>query len=252
VAAVGWGFRAAWVVAALAFIGWGLVAGRRLQKPGRELVHATPDEEVEQDSQAEQPRLSFRTLYRQARNNPELLTWLLGATLCSLMDETLVAFCALWMRERFGSDSAAISGVLALTLGGLVGPLLLHRLLSSIRARRLMLGFCLGAMLTLLAWLFSDSQALALLALGALGACAATHHPLAQAAAYRALPGASSTVAALSQLFGPLDLLIPVLLGLLADRYGLRAALLGLLLQPLGLIVALLSGRGRSRNLIRN
>jgi hypothetical protein len=46
-------------------------------------------------------------------------------------------------------------------------------------------------------------------------------------------------VAALGQLFGPLDLAIPVVLGLLADRYGSTVALLGLLVQPLGLLAAL-------------
>jgi hypothetical protein len=78
----------------------------------------------------------------------------------------------------------------------------------------------------------------AAVALAVLGACAAAHYPLAQAAAYRVLPSSSGTVAALSQLFGPVDLLIPVALGLLADQFGLIFALLGLLVQPLGLIGA--------------
>jgi fucose permease len=124
-------------------------------------------------------------------------------------------------------------------LGGFAGLLILHRLLLTVAPGRLLLALCLGAMLALVAWLAAGSLALAVLALGVLGACAATHYPLAQAAAYRALPGEPSSVAALGQLFGPLDLAIPVVLGLLADRYGSTVALLGLLVQPLGLLAAL-------------
>jgi MFS family permease len=238
---LGCSFRVAWVLAGLAFITWGVLAGRSADSRDGSVRSLSADPES-----PEAERLSFRALWQKARENPQLVAWLFGATLCSLMDETLVAFCALWMRARFGSDSAVTVGVFALMLGGFTGLLALHRLLPRVEPRRLLLALCLGAMLALAAWLSVDSLTLSVLALGALGACAATHYPLAQAAAYRALPGAPGSVAALGQLFGPLDLAIPVVLGLLADRCGLMAALVGLLLQPLGLIAAL-SWRARPR-----
>lgn len=132
-------------------------------------------------------------------------------------------------------------------LGSLAGLAILHRLLLRLAPGLLLLGSCVGAALALGAWLAAGSEALAALALGVLGACAAMHYPLAQAAAYRPLPGNSPSVAALGQLFGPLDLAIPVVLGLLADRYGLALALFGLVVQPLGLLAALGWKRGRAR-----
>jgi hypothetical protein len=177
------------------FIVWGLVAGHSsAENPS---VASCADAESDEPTPA---ALSFRALWQKARKNPELVAWLFGATLCSLMDETLVAFCAVWMRERFGSDSAVSIGVFALMLGGFAGLLILHRLLLTVAPGRLLLALCLGAMLALVAWLAAGSLALAVLALGVLGACAATHYPLAQAAAYRALPGEPSSVAALGQL----------------------------------------------------
>jgi hypothetical protein len=233
VAALGCSFRGAWVLAGVVFIAWGSFAARGTQHGPRGEGSGSASEDSEERA------LSFRALWQEARNNPELVAWLCGATLCSLMDETLVAFCAVWMRERFASDSAVTVGVVALMLGGFGGLLLLQRLLLTREPRRLLLLFCAGSIVALAAWLTASSFLISVLALTLLGACAATHYPLAQAAAYRAAPGSSGTVAALAQLFGPLDLAIPVLLGLLADRSGVLAALWGLVLQPLGLLAAL-------------
>lgn len=242
--ALGWGFRAAWVIAALAFIACGFYAGRAAARA--DSSESTAGSVASSQEESDDP-LSFLELWRKARDTPGLLAWLTGATLCSLMDETLVAFCALWMRQRFAADSAATVGVFALMLGGFLGLIALHRLLLRFRPGTLLLAACCGSVLALGLWLAAGSPWLAALALGGLGACAATHYPLAQAAAYRALPNGASSVAALSQLFGPLDLAIPVLLGLLADRYGLAVALLGLLLQPFGLLVALFWRRRGAR-----
>lgn len=239
------GFRLAWLVGAMAFVAWGVLAQCR-STPAVEPPCASSDDEATPPDADGGGALSFRVLLRRARENPRLVAWLLGTTLCSLMDETLVAFCALWMRARFGSDSAVTLGVVALMVGGFAGLLVLHRLLASHDPKVLLLCSCVGSALALGAWLLAGSPVQAAAALAVLGACAAAHYPLAQAAAYKALPSSASTVAALSQLFAPVDLMIPLVLGLLADRFGLAAALLGLLVQPFGLILAA-SWRSRPR-----
>jgi hypothetical protein len=231
----GWGFRAAWLAAGTLFVVCGFFAGRAarnsaLSENQRDSAGSAPADEEE---------LSFRELWRRARQTPGLVAWLTGATLCSLMDETLVAFCALWMKQRFATESAATLGVFTLMLGGFIGLIALHRLLIWIAPGLLLIAACAGSLLALASWLAAGSPWLAAVALGCLGACAAMHYPLAQAAAYRTLPNGASSVALLGQLFGPLDLAIPVVLGFVADRWGLAAALLGLLVQPLGLLGAL-------------
>jgi len=64
------------------------------------------------------------------------------------------------------------------------------------------------------------------------GLSCAPHHALAQAQAYEQLPGNPGTVQALAQLFVVADVAAPLAVGLLADRFGLGAALACLVLQP--------------------
>jgi hypothetical protein len=76
------------------------------------------------------------------------------------------------------------------------------------------------------------------------GVVAAPLYPLSRAQAYRALPGRSGMLQALGHLFTPVDLLVPLALGLAADRFGTAAALALLMVQPLGILaIARFAGR---------
>ncbi len=223
--------RWAWLLAAALFMTCALLSARRGAR-------ASGDEGgAEQDEAAPNTHHSLLALLKAVHHNRRLFAWLLAATLCSLLDEPLAAFAALWMQQRFGSALAASAGVTAFTVGGFGGLLILHRLLASSSPRTLLLLASFGAAAALVGWLSARSLLSASLCLGVLGAFAAAHYPLAAAAAYRALPDDSTAVAALNQLFGPLDLAIPLALGLLADHCGLQVAVAGLLLQPLALLL---------------
>lgn len=236
-AALGRGYRSAWCAATALFLFVAFAAGRRSAPKGESSSEAagaapsTPEDEAASDN------VSLLTLLRSLRHNRRLLGWLLGTTLCSLMDEPLAAFCALWMQKRFASEVAASVGVAAFTVGGFLGLVVLHRLLVRRSPRALLLASCLGSIAALVAWLNAGSLTGAAAALALLGASAAAHYPLAAAAAYRALPHDSNAVAALNQFFGPIDLMIPLALGLVADRMGVGAAVAGLLLQPVALLL---------------
>jgi fucose permease len=69
--------------------------------------------------------------------------------------------------------------------------------------------------------------------------------PIAAAQAYRAAPGHSTRVAALMQLTAPLELFLPLVIGWVADRFGLLDALWLLALQPLGMLFVLWMTRER-------
>jgi MFS family permease len=249
--ATGRNARTGWLVAALIFVGWGFLS-RRDGRPApqdaqSESLGAFAGDGGEADTKATDVPLGWTALWRHARGTPKLLGWLLCTALCSLMDEPLVALCALWMKRRFSDDSAVTLAVLALMLGGLSGLVALHRAADRVAPARILLLACAGSALALVLWLGAASLPTAIAATFVLGACSATHYPLAQAAAYRCAPSSSGSVAALAQFFGPVDLLIPLALGVIADRYGLAWALLGLLIQPLALALGLWNQRASRR-----
>jgi fucose permease len=80
----------------------------------------------------------------------------------------------------------------------------------------------------------------------ATGAFAALQYPIAKAQAYRALPGRSGAVNAVLTLFGVIELPLPILIGVVADGFGLGVALAALAIQPLGLLVLIASRRART------
>jgi MFS family permease len=244
VALLGHGYRAAWLAATGIFLAWAWLAGKSHSFCGPTRVEPAPESEA--DDGPASSHGSLLSLLAATRKNSSLFGWLLGASLCSLMDEPLAAFSALWLQQRFHSPMAVSVGVGAFTLGGFAGLLLLHRLLLAVAPRKILIGACIGSALALVLWLSASTWTTAAAALALLGALSATHYPLAASAAYRALPEDSNAVAALSQFFGPLDLAIPLVLGLLADRWSLRAAVLGLLVQP-ALLLLIAAWFGRSQ-----
>jgi MFS transporter, FSR family, fosmidomycin resistance protein len=182
--------------------------------------------------------------FRAALRNRPLLAWLAGVALCGLLDETLTAFGALFLEQRFsGSPLAVTAGLTACTLGGVVGLLALGRLLHRFSPRSLLAVGCIGSIGLYAGWLQSTSVVESSLWLFALGVLIAWQYPLAQAQAYRAAAGSSGQVALLGPMFSVFELVSPIALGVLADHSGLTLALAALLAQPLGLLAVLRASR---------
>jgi len=184
---------------------------------------------------------------RSAWSNRALVLWLGGVSLCGLMDEIFAAFGALWLRERFPDDPSIVTKALtACTLGCILGLLLLPRLVARFPVRALLAANAVMTVFACLLWLRSSSALEATLLAAAIGALVGWHYPLAQAQAYRAAGERSGLVATLTPLVTSFELAAPLLLGMLADRFGLTLALAVLLAQPLGLLcVCLLTRRPR-------
>ena len=72
--------------------------------------------------------------------------------------------------------------------------------------------------------------------LGLLGLLNAGWYAILQARLYQSLPGRSGTALALGNVAGLLGGMFPLVLGALAQRFGLSAALWGLMLGPVALI----------------
>ncbi|HSB62290.1 MAG TPA: MFS transporter [Vicinamibacteria bacterium] len=228
-AAVSLGWRAAFVVTGVLAAGYALALAA-VPFPVAEAPPSAPP---------------LRTALFAAVRNRGLRRWLLGVWLCSLLDELLVAFAALHLDAALQASAAQRSLVLACFVGGgVAGLALADRLLARVEPLRLLRASSAGCLLAYGAWMTAADLAASAALMAVVGLLAAPLYPIAQAQAYRALPGQSGLVNAAAALFTPLDLALPLALGAVADGAGLTAALALLAMQPAGLF---LLARGSSR-----
>jgi MFS family permease len=227
-AALGFGWRGSLVVAAVLHLLHALVLARAIQcVTGREAHDGDEDEDSEQTSLIERIRTGLR--------DPKLLAWLSGSALCCLLDEILVAFGSMLLRDQFAADVATQgTAFIACALAGAVGLALSDRLLRRVDAVRLLVLSCLGCALAFVAWIFASTLIGSIVALALVGLFCAPLYPICAARAYATRPGEAGLVGAIDELFVPFAIVAPISVGLLADQFGLTVALSVLLLQPIG------------------
>jgi MFS family permease len=81
------------------------------------------------------------------------------------------------------------------------------------------------------------------------GLTGAPLYPISGAQAYRMLPDRPGVVRAVDQIYAPLPIVAPLLVGWIADEAGLRSALAVLLVQPIVLgLLALVTVRRAGRD----
>lgn len=160
------------------------------------------------------------------------------------MMDILLGFLALYLVDVGGAASPQAGAAVAVWTGmGLLGDLLLIPLLGRVRGLsylRFSAGVELAAFPTFL--LVPTTWAKVLL-LGLLGLFNAGWYSILKAQLYSAMPGQSGTVMTVSNVFGLVGGLIPLGLGLVAERFGLGMTIWLLLLGP----VAVLMGIPRQR-----
>ena len=122
---------------------------------------------------------------------------------------------------------------------------MLERLLPRIEPLRLLLVSSGASAFAYAAWLSADTLVESGLWLCVVGFFSVWLYPIAKAQAYRALPGRSGMVNAISHIFTPLDFGMPLALGLVADQFGLLPALAVLGLQPVGLFAIAVAATSR-------
>jgi predicted MFS family arabinose efflux permease len=199
------------------------------------LPRAMPEERSALDGEAA-PGGGSRTFF-EALRAPGLLLWAFACILCSLLDETLVAFGASYMHHALGA-SASTRGLAfaAWTAGSLVGLPLADRLLLRAAPLPVLVASTIACAAVHVIWLLVATPVAAVLGLFAVGLTASFHYPIVKAQAYAAVPGCSALVNAVVSALVPLEIAVPIALGVVADRVGPRAAMLALLAQPLGIL----------------
>jgi MFS family permease len=193
------------------------------------------------------PPEPLRSALRRALRRPGLWMWLFAAATCTLLDELVVALGALRMQRDQGASAAlsAAAGIL-FSGGAVLGAFLTDRAVARYGSRAVLLASSLLCVLALAGVLAPATALVSGAALFVVGVTCAPHHALAQARAYEEMPGNPGTVQAVGQIFVVVDIAAPLALGFVADRFGLRAAIACLLLQPV-VIFACAGCRGTSR-----
>ena len=181
---------------------------------------------------------------REAIRDRVLIGWLFGTALCNLLDEILIVFASLHARDELGASAAAQSAMVgAFIAGGAIGLVGLDRLLARHGEHRLVIAAGIACTAAFAAWLAAPVVWLSVVLIVPVGATAAPLYPLASAQAYARCPGRSSVVLVTSHLFAPFALALPWLLGWIADRAGVLAALALLAAQPIGLVALAVATR---------
>jgi FSR family fosmidomycin resistance protein-like MFS transporter len=231
--AFGMGWRALfWASALIWLVSFVALAIQRL--PAK-ISTAEEDEPLSWRVVRENVALALRT--------PFLLRWLFLVLMPSFLDEMFLAFSALLLQDRLGMSPAAISVALGIQVtGGLVGLLLLERFGHRFQPSRLLGWLALVTLAGLSLLVLSPTPLLAIIALWITGVGASGWYPIASAEAYRALPGRLGTVRAIYSLGTPLEVAVPLLIGLAAERWGIQVGMSLIMLAPIA--VLLLRPRG--------
>lgn len=235
----GWGWRGA------------LVAAAALHGLHAAMVVAVgvPDWQVtETDVSGEEPGLGVGAALREAVTQRGLLLWLGLGALCSLLDETLVAFGSLHLRDGLGASRGQLTVAFTLeAAAAAVALLATDRVLARVDPIRLLRVCGIGGAVAFGLWLVVPWYGLSVLLLALTGFFAAPMYPVAAARAYATCPGRPGLVNAVEQVGLPFVVGTPLLLGVVADVWGITFALAWLLLQPLGaVVVSLFVGCDRS------
>lgn len=237
----------------MAFVALQLVACV-LSRPASSVDPAAADTEPEETSVAaatselddEDASEPFFASLRHALGHRELLMCLLGASMCSLLDELAAAMAALRARIDLGaSESAASAGLVAFSIGAIAGTVVTERLLATRSSQRILLGSSALAVLGLAGVVLAPDPIALACGLAVVGFAASAHYPILRARAYACVPGRPGLANAVGQIFVVIDLGAPLVLGLVAERWGVGAALACLVLQPI-VVACLALGRGRS------
>jgi FSR family fosmidomycin resistance protein-like MFS transporter len=178
-----------------------------------------------------------------ALRRAEVWRWLLLLEVADLMLDGFHGYLALYFADVVGVGEARVAFAVAVWSGfGLAGDFLLIPLLERVRGLKYLRASALVMLLLLPAFLATPNVAAKLVLAGLVGVCNTGWYSILKARLYSALPGRSGAALALSNVTGFAGSLIPLALGLFAERFGLSAAMWLLLLSPAALFAALPRG----------
>lgn len=194
-------------------------------------------------SPADIPVLSFKVGLGNAiaaLKRLAVLRWLTLLQFSDLMLDVLRGFVALYFVDVVGANNAQASLAIMIWLGfGLLGDFLLIPLLERIRGLSYLRVSALLVLGLYPAFLVAPYLSFKLVILACLGLLNAGWYSILQGQLYTAMPGQSGTVMTLSNVFGLVGGLAPLVLGMAAQQIGLQNMMWLLLAAPIALLVGL-------------
>jgi FSR family fosmidomycin resistance protein-like MFS transporter len=170
----------------------------------------------------------------------EVLRWLTLLEFSDLMLDVLLGFIALYFVDIVRATPAQAGAAVAIWSGvGLLGDALLIPLLERVRGLSYLRWSTLAELALFPAFLLIPSLWGKLLLLGLLGLFNAGWYSILKAQLYSAMPAQSGAVLTVSNLFGLVGSLVPLGLGMVAERYGLGKMMWLLLLGPAVLLIGI-------------
>jgi len=176
----------------------------------------------------------------RALRRGEVLRWLTLLEFSDLMLDVLLGFLALYFVDVVDATPAQAGAAVAVCTGlGLLGGLLLIPLLERVRGLRYLRLSAVVELVLFPAFLLVPGVWAKIALLGLLSLFSAGWYSVLQAQLYSAMPGQSGTVMAVGNMFGLVGGLIPLGLGLMAERFDLMVTMWLLLLGPLALLIGI-------------
>jgi FSR family fosmidomycin resistance protein-like MFS transporter len=207
------------------------------------ILWKSPSATLTASPQVDQPIQSFNDGIRQAINalkRRNVVRWLTLLQFSDLMLDVLRGFLALYFVDVVGASNTQASFAVTVWLGfGLLGDFLLIPLLERVPG---LVYLRLSAIIVLClypAFLVVSNLNVKLIILGLLGFLNAGWYSILQGRLYTAMPGQSGTVMTLNNLAGFVGGFAPLVLGWVAQQYGLPPTMWMLLAAPIALLIGL-------------
>jgi FSR family fosmidomycin resistance protein-like MFS transporter len=182
-------------------------------------------------------RPSFRAAFGAIRR-PFVARWLVLLEFADLLLDVLLGYVALYLVDEAGASAQVGSlGVAVWTGAGLVGGLGVIVLLRHVDGLRYLRASALATLVLFPAFLLVPGLTAKLALLAVVGLATAGWYSIPKARLYDALSGQSGAAVALGSVAGLIAGTFPLAIGLIAERYGIEAALWALLAGPLALVV---------------
>lgn len=163
---------------------------------------------------------------RLALRDTVLLRWAILSMLTTMLDEIFLTFLVLYLRDVLHA-SALKSGLTVGVgmVGGFLGLFVLDRLLERVAPLRLLQVASLLALIGVASLLLVRALWFVPLAFFVISLGSVCLYPIVDAQAYARLPGRSGMKNFISSLGQPFEILLPAIVGFVAERFGLLASL---------------------------